>query len=429
MSAPASPVPPAPAPAPDSGPARTPRLPRSELADYVMELGGTLLSYGCPTHRLEAVIRAVGVTEGYRAEAFALPTGLFVTIEGRDGEEPLFRMVRVQEWAVDLDRLALVDRIFNDVADDRCTIEDARHRLHDLETRPRPYPRILQWVATAGAAGAAAVFFRGGAGEAALASAGGLVLGALATAVHANPRLRLLTDFLGGLVAAIIAWVATAIAPELSREVVVLSIVIPLVPGMSLTTGLAELAHKNLVSGAGRVMDAFTIFLSILSGIALVVGLERMAGTAPAVPAVREGFGLGVQSVALAIASLSFGVIFLVPRRLLATALASGGVAWVATAVGNAWLPAFMAAFVAALLLTLSSNAFARITQRPAQVFLMPGLVLLVPGSFGFLSLESFLRGEFLGGAAKGFEMFLIGGALVTGLLVANVLLPARKIL
>jgi uncharacterized membrane protein YjjB (DUF3815 family) len=52
-----------------------------------------------------------------------------------------------------------------------------------------------------------------------------------------------------------------------------------------------------------------------------------------------------------------------------------------------------------------------------------------VPGSFGVLSLESFLHGDFVTGAAKGFSMLLIAGALVTGVLLANVLLPARKLL
>ena len=56
-------------------------------------------------------------------------------------------------------------------------------------------------------------------------------------------------------------------------------------------------------------------------------------------------------------------------------------------------------------------------------------MMLLVPGSFGFLSLEDFLRGDFLNGAAKGFSMLLITGALVTGILLANVLLPAKKLL
>ena len=56
-------------------------------------------------------------------------------------------------------------------------------------------------------------------------------------------------------------------------------------------------------------------------------------------------------------------------------------------------------------------------------------MVLLVPGSFGFRSLESFLRGELAGGASEGFEMFLTAGAIVTGFLCANVVLPARKLL
>jgi uncharacterized membrane protein YjjB (DUF3815 family) len=99
------------------------------------------------------------------------------------------------------------------------------------------------------------------------------------------------------------------------------------------------------------------------------------------------------------------------------------------TGQATRYLPGSLAAFAAAASVTLWANSCARVTQRPAQLFLLPGLVLLVPGSFGFLSLEAFLRGEFLGGAAKGFEMFLIAGAIVTGLLLANVILPAKKIL
>jgi hypothetical protein len=34
-----------------------------------------------------------------------------------------------------------------------------------------------------------------------------------------------------------------------------------------------------------------------------------------------------------------------------------------------------------------------------------------------------------MGGAAKGFQMVLIGGALVMGILLANMVLPSRKLL
>lgn len=405
------------------------KLSAAEFAEYLLEIGGTLLSYGCSTHRLEQLVREVARLEGYEAHVFAVPTGIFLTLQGGELQAPLFRMIRVEEWSVDLERLMLVDRIVNEVAAHELSIVDARLRLHELDRRPPPYPRALVAAATAGAAGAAAVFFRGGPWEALLGAIGGAAIGAVVSLLGRSRSARYLSDFVGAVVAALIAGVATRIWPELSREVLVLSGVILLVPGMALTTGLSELARKNLVSGAARLMEALITFLSIVFGIAMVVGFESMLGGAPATPTPPQGLSLPFQGLALLIASLSFGVLFRVPRRWLVTAVASGAVAWIATLAGAAWLPAHIAAFAAALALCLFANGVARVTRRPSQAFLLPGMVLLVPGSFGFRSLEALLRGDLLGGALKGFEMFLIAGALVTGLLVANVLLPARKIL
>jgi uncharacterized membrane protein YjjP (DUF1212 family) len=409
------------------------RLTAETLADYLVEIGGTLVSYGCPSYRLEEVIRVVADLEGFTAQAFAIPTGLFVSVQriGASGPHaaPILRMVRVKEWGTNLERLVLVDRIFNDVADRKTPIEDARRRLRELELRPPPYPPALRWLAAAIVSGSAAVFFRGGAVEVLVAAATGLMVAVFAWALSKNPSGRFLVDFLGGLTAAMLAWGFTRIQPELSREVIVLSGVIALVPGMTLTTALAELAQKNLVSGAARLMEAFVAFLSILFGIALAIGFEHILGAVPGPSPLRQGLGLPYQALALVLASLAFAVIFSVPRAFIWAAVASGAIGYVATALGTRYLPGHVSAFAAALAICLVSNVFARGTQRPAQLFQLPGMMLLVPGSFGFTSLEDFLRGDFVGGTAKGFEMLLIAGALVTGVLLANVLLPAKKIL
>src|SRR5438128_2660178 len=113
-----------------------------------------LVAYGCPSYRLEEVIRVVAEIEGCTAQAFAIPTGLFLSL-AVPGEAPVVRMIRVKEWATNLDRLVLVDTIFNDVAADRITIEQARRRLVDLDRRPAPYPRALQWFAAAALSAAA----------------------------------------------------------------------------------------------------------------------------------------------------------------------------------------------------------------------------------------------------------------------------------
>src|SRR6185436_2129145 len=123
------------------------KLSPTEFADYLLEIGGTLVSYGCPSYRLEEVIRVVAVEEGYTAQAFAIPTGLFLSIAVPGESAPIVRMVRVKEWGTNLDRLVLVDRIFNEVADDRISIAEARRRLVDLDRRAPPYPAVMQWIA------------------------------------------------------------------------------------------------------------------------------------------------------------------------------------------------------------------------------------------------------------------------------------------
>jgi uncharacterized membrane protein YjjP (DUF1212 family) len=406
-----------------------PVLSPAELVEYLLDLGGALLSYGCSTHRLESLLSAIARMEGYRLDAFCVPTGLFLSLSGGGLGEPLVRMVRVKEWGVDLERLALIDRIFNDVLSRELTLAQARRILDRVEAKPRAYGPVVNLVARAATAGGAAVFFRGGWLEIGVAALGGLLVGVVAALLRHTRNTALLTDFVGAFIAASVAWAASVAFPQLSREVIVLAVIILLVPGMALTTGIQELVHRNLVSGAAKLMEALVAFLSIVFGIAVVVALEKLLDlSSPMTPPGSEP-GLLMNLGALLVTSAGFGVIFSVPRNLAAGTMLTAACGWIVTSLGVRYLPGTIAPFTAAVSISLVANALARFTQRPSQVFLLPALVLIVPGSFGFLSLESFLRGNFIDGAARGFDMFLIAGAIVTGLLVANVVLPARKLL
>jgi uncharacterized membrane protein YjjB (DUF3815 family) len=176
-------------------------------------------------------------------------------------------------------------------------------------------------------------------------------------------------------------------------------------------------------------MEAFTAFLLIIFGIALALGVEKLFGANLAGEVTRQGLGVGAHVMAVLTASLSFAVLFAVPRRYVWSSVVSAAIGWITAGLGTRYLPGQVAAFGASLAICLFSNGAARVTRRPAQLFQLPGMTLLVPGSFGFLSLEAFLRGELAGGAAKGFEMMLIAGGLVAGVLMANVILPAKKLL
>ncbi len=398
------------------------------LLDYLVELGTGLMEAGCPSYRLEELLAVLALHEGFEVAAFAVPTGLFVSVKTPQGEAPAMAMVRVRDWRTDLETLALLDEVMNAVVDRKLTVPEARARLRTIHERPPTWPMSMQLLGAFGASGGAAVSFGGGWSDFFLAGAGGIVLRGITHVARNLSGGSFLDNFVGGAVAALVAWVATLLWPSHSREILVLAIIIPLLPGMAVTTGLTELTSKNLVSGTARLMDAGVTLLSLVFGIALVVGFERWVGltSVPAEPMV-PAFWVW-QVVAWLAASASFGVLLGMPRRLVPLAMASGFIVWAATTL-TLRLPPAGASFIGAVTLGAASNFYARLSKRPAQLFLLPGLLLLVPGAFGFRSLDALLRGDYVSGASQAVDMVLIAAGLVMGLLVANIVLPARKIL
>jgi uncharacterized membrane protein YjjB (DUF3815 family) len=94
---------------------------------------------------------------------------------------------------------------------------------------------------------------------------------------------------------------------------------------------------------------------------------------------------------------------------------------------GAALLGAQLGAGVGALAVGVASNLYERVLKRPATVPLVPGVLLLVPGSIGFRSLALLLDQKVVGGVDAAFTTLLTATSLVAGLLLADVVLPARR--
>ncbi len=59
----------------------------------------------------------------------------------------------------------------------------------------------------------------------------------------------------------------------------------------------------------------------------------------------------------------------------------------------------------------------------------LPGMLVLVPGVLGFLSIHDIFEGDVVTGIQSFFQVGLTAAALVTGFLAANLLVPPRRIL
>ena len=74
------------------------------------------------------------------------------------------------------------------------------------------------------------------------------------------------------------------------------------------------------------------------------------------------------------------------------------------------------------------STLLARVRRRPTAIALVPGLLLLVPGTLGIRSLQALMSKNVPLGVETGFTMVLIAISLVTGLFLANLTVRPRQL-
>jgi uncharacterized membrane protein YjjB (DUF3815 family) len=64
--------------------------------------------------------------------------------------------------------------------------------------------------------------------------------------------------------------------------------------------------------------------------------------------------------------------------------------------------------------------------RRSPLLFIVPGVLILVPGSAGFNSLRKLLTGQTVSGIDAGFNTFVTAMSIAYGLMLSTVILPRR---
>ena len=100
--------------------------------------------------------------------------------------------------------------------------------------------------------------------------------------------------------------------------------------------------------------------------------------------------------------------------------------ALVANEAGAALFGKQAAAFVAALAIGVVGNLAGAQLHRSALVFIVPGVLMLVPGSAGYNSVLQLVTDQKITGITAGFDTFVTAISIAYGLMVSTVVLPRR---
>ena len=394
----------------------------------VEKLGRALHAYGSSAHRLENALDQVSRRLGLSGQFFSTPTAIFASFEPRSPSadvHPRTVLLRVEPGEVNLEKLSALDAVLGRVMRGELLPHRAVREVDEIVAAPPRFGLAMTFLAFAAASGGAARFFGGGPKECLVAAFIGLITGLLAWISEQLPNGSRLYETSAALVAALIACLAVSLWPPLSFSVITISALIVLVPGLTLTLAMTELASRNLISGSARFAGAMLMFMTI--GVGFAVGNRlgiHLFGAPPEWSGTAQP--LWTEIVALMITSGALLVLFRAHPRDYGWIFFGGAVALVGGRLGGAWMGPELGALIGAASVGVSSNLVARWRDRPAAITQTPGLMLLVPGSMGFRSVNALVAQDTLSGVQTGFTVALVAISLVTGLLLANVVVPPR---
>lgn len=363
---------------------------------------------------------------GLKAEFFSTPTALIVSL-GDEHRQQTF-LVRSEPGSANLAKLADLTAVMEELADGRIDPEKADQQVRAIDQAPPIYGWWSAIAAFVLIGGGIASLLGGGWRETLLAAPLGAVAGLtviwmrrhLERSRLINPLAAALITFLGTLWCGFDA--NTALMPA------IIAAMLPLLPGMDMTTAARELATGHVVSGSSRLAFALMIFALLAFGMVIggMAGQALVGSIDLVTPSPRPDW---LPFAGVLIGALGLMLLIQAHRRDWVWILLACLIAWAGAGVGQLFEAPVIGAFIGALAIGMAGNLFVHFTRRPGSIMHIPGLILLVPGSIGMRSLAALLGDDILSGIETAMLAGIIAVALTTGMILASVLLPPRTTL
>lgn len=399
--------------------------PKSADHAFLIRAGELLHRFGTPSHRLERVMTKVASGLGIVGVFLYTPTALVVSLG--DGESETTYLRRVDAGPVDISKLIAFDDILEEVEARTLTTQDALIAIEKAAAAPAPFGSVVTALAYALVCGSVAILFGGRGIEAALAASLGCLFYWLGDASARWSWERGLLEPLVAALGAILALLVAHFVVPLDDRLTTLASLVVLLPGLSLTVAITELAVGHVSAGVARLAGAMTTLFTLVMGVGIAWRLGGALRTMPALP--LEPLPAWMSWVALLLTPACFAILFRARYAQWPVIYLAALVGYAVHRFANMHYGSEVGAFTGAMTVGAISNLYARLYDRPSLIPSTPGMIILVPGALGYRALTALFESQTLTGLEFAFTTVIIAFSLAGGLLAASAVIPPRRIL
>lgn len=242
--------------------------------DLVMETcllaGEIMLKNGGETYRVEDTMthmaRAAGMAD---IHSFVTPTTIILSYRGEERVQT--RMIRVVERTIDLNKVTLVNEVSRHYVRGKLSLEHAFARLQEIDRKKPQYPDALMHAAAGLASGSFAVLLGGGVWDAVPAVLGGMMVNLSGYYFQRVLQVKFFVEFLAALLGGLLVLLFYKLVPTLRIDYMLIGTMLPLFPGLAVTSSLRDLMAGDLVAGISRGVEAIITAISVAMAAAIVL--------------------------------------------------------------------------------------------------------------------------------------------------------------
>jgi len=389
------------------------------LLDLATDLGYELAMCGAETFRVEESITRVLASYGVKADAFAIPNYLVVSIQTEDGT-PITRMRRVGQHGNDMDSVEIFSGLSRAICNRHPDPKEALRWLDIVRGMKRHYSFPVQLAGNFLGALGFGLFFGGNFMDGLCAGVCGIVIGLadrISAALKANAFFRTIAS---AFLMALVAYTLGALGLTGNPDAVTIGALMILVPGLLFTNAMRDIIYGDTNSGINRIVQVLLIAAAISLGTAGAWSLARNLWGTP-VSAGAISWSIWHQCVFSLVGCMGFAIVFNIHGPGVFICALGGGLTWLVYLLVEKMGGSFVDAnFWAALTASVFSEVMARIRKYPAISYLVVSIFPLLPGAGIYYTMYSAVQGNMERFAAEGMHTAAVAGIMAVGILLGS---------
>lgn len=230
--------------------------------------GEIMLSSGAETYRVEnTMYLMLNTAENIElAEVFVIMTGITATLKVKD-ENSISVVKRVNHRSTNMNRILEVNSISRSYCGKEISLNEAYDKLTKI--KKNVYTKLENRLGVVGICIGFALFFGGHTGDVFASLAVGIFLTLCMTIGEKLHFPFFLQDVFNSFGIAFASIILKAYFINLNMDIVIISSIMPLVPGVAITNAVRDSLQGDYISGCARILEAFLIAGAIAIGVGL----------------------------------------------------------------------------------------------------------------------------------------------------------------